>query len=741
MSLKKKCNGFPKDFASSTVFNISKLMSGVAVSDVSALEETLCKGLLRLLDEARLLKITRQPFGRIAEPNPLISEESFLQTREHVSDLTGEPVFRFEYGFNPLAFLGKYLKWSHPASIAARKDAKFRAATRLRKRAQHALKQLETTSALGDLARTQASGVVWGPFVGPLQSSSVIIVAQGLYSGTLVFQLATDCEFVSIVQTLRERAEVHIPSKVTVDNLISGTKYFVRCCLEQGSVGLQTTEGTSNAFTGPEMGRFQCSSFFTIPSNKMETTDDSGVEAAYEGINITIVPANLLQNKDFTFDLDYNLTDSSSEFTLTGFVGDVFSGISEESSELDYSSHAWKIFSQSNLMKSRQSLARKSLFVIGWNDGRFGSEVDVKSEEVTYKQYAQDLKRYAKKYGQLGNSKAKTTNATKVPPPEPVFTRPPPSVSFTSLLNGFPLRHKESATRNFYRSLSVGSSMELFLLDTRNGYLGREQSKWLKESLADSRAKWKLVLGGLPIAISQKPDSDSKTRPVSRDRSSVLAVMSANETSGEGSTQKVHVQVPESCENDVDEFGRSKFSLQYLIFSLQRSRNRENALMESTNDEVSSVDLSSNIPISKNESVDDFEDPPMQDSDFIESGIIFVTTDSASINDFGRSFVATFDPNQTGRAFCAEVKVGSYISTPKGSSSLRVSPHMETRFLYGGETVLREPHNESKEHICSVRLAEDGTLSTQIHVSAGVNSEMSLVYERKFECYCDSGQI
>lgn len=42
----------------------------------------------------------------------------------------------------------------------------------------------------------------------------------------------------------------------------------------------------------------------------------------------------------------------------------------------------------------------------------------------------------------------------------------------------------------------IGQHVELLLLDTRRGYLGRCQVKWLKSRLTSSTATWKIVLSG-----------------------------------------------------------------------------------------------------------------------------------------------------------------------------------------------------------------------------------------------------
>lgn len=54
------------------------------------------------------------------------------------------------------------------------------------------------------------------------------------------------------------------------------------------------------------------------------------------------------------------------------------------------------------------------------------------------------------------------------------------------------ITHNATAARFLYRSLMVGPTVELFILDCRDGYLGTQQAAWLKESLERSVATWKV---------------------------------------------------------------------------------------------------------------------------------------------------------------------------------------------------------------------------------------------------------
>jgi phosphodiesterase/alkaline phosphatase D-like protein len=58
-----------------------------------------------------------------------------------------------------------------------------------------------------------------------------------------------------------------------------------------------------------------------------------------------------------------------------------------------------------------------------------------------------------------------------------------------------PLRLDDKA-RQLYHVIHAVDSVDVFVLDTRNGYLGKQQTEWLSESIFTSVAKFKVILYG-----------------------------------------------------------------------------------------------------------------------------------------------------------------------------------------------------------------------------------------------------
>ena len=85
-----------------------------------------------------------------------------------------------------------------------------------------------------------------------------------------------------------------------------------------------------------------------------------------------------------------------------------------------------------------------------------------------------------------------------------------------AFLDYMPVSIAENTPSRLYRSLRWGKNLELFVLDTRQyrdpnfeadsdahpkTMLGREQLTWLKERLAASNAKWKVIVSSVPMSI------------------------------------------------------------------------------------------------------------------------------------------------------------------------------------------------------------------------------------------------
>lgn len=90
-----------------------------------------------------------------------------------------------------------------------------------------------------------------------------------------------------------------------------------------------------------------------------------------------------------------------------------------------------------------------------------------------------------------------------------------------SFIDYYPLQPNQENSDAIYRSQRWGQHLELFILDTRQyrshnispdneakTMLGAQQKAWLKESLANSDATWKVIISSVPISVPKNcPDA------------------------------------------------------------------------------------------------------------------------------------------------------------------------------------------------------------------------------------------
>lgn len=118
---------------------------------ISFLNTTLRDSIERLLQEAKNKNAVLPPFGRPPTPTPFIDDDEEISPEPDSADedTRDDPSnFKYEYGFNPLIFLADFIHRAHPKSIALRKEHQANARARLKFRAAHAKKQLDTGAAL-----------------------------------------------------------------------------------------------------------------------------------------------------------------------------------------------------------------------------------------------------------------------------------------------------------------------------------------------------------------------------------------------------------------------------------------------------------------------------------------------------------------------------------------------------------------------------------------------------------------
>jgi len=752
------------------------------------LDGIVARGLEKLLAEAKTKNYLEAPFGRKQAPTPLLSEEAFLtQGGLHGAGDDDEPAFSFEYGFNPLKFLAEYVRWSHPDSVKERRLERARCVQRLQFLAAHAKQQLLTSEGLRQQALAQGSGALWGPVCGVLSATSAYCVVQPLRHGTMLVDVSIDASFADAdaagTQNLKfdvaaASQEGHPLQPVCFDikALRPNTRYYVRCylagansllprkALAEGEAAAESKDGDMSAAPSPapaaELFFSQSSSFWTVPLTGDETEEEEAAAAAAAGaaagavleeesgfglapITLACLPAA------FACSSTLPLSSVPAGCTVSCLLGDPFATDEASAGAGATSADPWQFHCKTQLMTSQDSVCRNSGLLLGWNDTSYGSAVDVQSEEVTFKQYEHDLRKYNKKHhpekAKGANSGSKGHSSRSAHPP-PVHTRPAISASLAALMHSLPVRVvEEGACRHVYTSSKLGPGVEVFCLDLRGGYMPKEQVKWLKDALQRSTAIWKIVLSGAPVAIAVNDGHRAKAATRQRNKKKMRAVDGEEHehdtaeivaASGEGGAVggggvRVSLQEPAKDERgDVDDLGRHKYGLPYMIASLQRAAERERQHLKQASVDESEAGAAMPEAVEAEATAtaeaETKAETPVDDASVvrIDSGIVFVTSNATGSGLPRLPFVASFDPEDYGRKYCAEVSIGSAGVEEEEEEGAEVQhhvvQHMSTTFAFNSEAIhaptapAPAPDAAAASFSAVLRLEGDGDLTVRL---------------------------
>ena len=684
-------------------------------------------------------------------------------------DVNDDPVFKFDYGFNPLRFLADYIRWSHPSSVEERRIKKENSLNFLQARAEHSKIQLQSSSQLKQLSKVLDSGIIWGPVTGPLSSTSIECICQPVCAGTVVIELSSDSDFSEVAGVpyniiaeeplLGVGPEMVAPVKTTIDGLLAGTKYYIRCYLQPKNYEQINNEKTNNgeeiinqnrAFSSddvePENRCYQISSFYTLPLEVIEEGDDEVIEETkIDEISLVAVGHtngtagcrfNLKSLLDSHFD-----SNSKPKCVIGCVLGEIF-----DSTRLENFDSYWpqlydinrrcgleglKVLHDDSIVSN--PLLENYSIILGWCDTRSSSDSELRAEERIYKQFEHDTKKWMKKYGgKKKTASSKDKGKEKDTPPQPVLQRAEISPSLYAISKGFPVTITESSTRNLCRVQSIGPNIQLFILDSRCGYIGRQQVKWLKENLSNSSAMWKIVVSGVSVGLMSDSSNIS-------DQS--VAVSDENADAPKG----VQMQLPEPKDlDDIDNEGRLKSSIQYVVASMQKAE-IDNAAAEAEEEEEHAEkegeeEDENGTSIKQNNTVEEVveivnpievsDETPLEEKlesneSVIESGIVFLTG-----GNFMLPFIATYDPYNKGKPYCIEVAIGSVRGVASSSYQYNEVPNMGTQFLYN-DCLVNTNDNNDTSYSGAVTLLENGSLKVTIS-SSSPSSSPSIIYENKF---------
>lgn len=547
------------------------------------LDELLKRAIGGLLRESRQRNILIAPYGRPEQPTPLLSLEQFLKngglTEPTDGSVNDEPIFSYEYGFDPLKYLASYLTFLHPNNIKQMRNVRGQACDFLRTRAVHAQFQMNCLYELQHLTERLRSGILWGPLIAPSTlpssaSGTLICACKAVTVGDLVVEVATEPSFAVVERSWRHKVEdeSHI-QKLILSNLEPSQTYFLRCYLlrdaehdgyssvvgsssssshgganmttaaspaeevvEAGStpdgVSMEAGEGDASEecvrVAKPVVSRFyQNCQFTTSPSDEDRPAKAFTVVAVNARSAHVVSTVTAAAGEGGVADMP-----SGGGHAVSCFLGELFPIRPKPSSTVAAASSAGTKWFQKMIFllhryarafSAPDAILRSTSMLLAWHDRTADSDVRLGEEEAAVKRFLSDFGKYQKKYGK-GAHKSSTAAAKNkraggagvdAVPSAPKLERPALDASMEALLQALPLevdgqaaakscdgRPATATVRQLYYTQMLGPKVQLIVLDYRRGYLGKEQTSWLSDTLKHSPATWKLVLSGAPFGVA-----------------------------------------------------------------------------------------------------------------------------------------------------------------------------------------------------------------------------------------------
>ncbi|CAN0335056.1 unnamed protein product, partial [Ectocarpus sp. 12 AP-2014] len=154
--------------------------------------------------------------------------------------------YTFDYGFNPLVFLGEYLRNNNPAAVQARKEQHENDLEYLRQRVAKCRERETAVVELRELVILRRSGITHGPIVGQVSDCGGIVWARTFRPGQLTIELSRHEDFRTICRQAVTKVDqsTECSAMVEFDSLDSSTTWYHRSYLHHPRKG----------FDGPAAG-------------------------------------------------------------------------------------------------------------------------------------------------------------------------------------------------------------------------------------------------------------------------------------------------------------------------------------------------------------------------------------------------------------------------------------------------------------------------------------------------------
>ena len=169
---------------------------------VENLYSSLQEGIEKLLDTARKQEVLLPPYGCPLPYSPYIDPNDPGSGADTDADENAQ--FTYDYGFNPLMFLSRLLKQSHPDSVVARKQERLRISAELTRKATFARRQTAALDYLRTESKRLCSGISSELLSVPISPTSLLVVFKALKPGQIILQACQSVDFAGRVLTISE---------------------------------------------------------------------------------------------------------------------------------------------------------------------------------------------------------------------------------------------------------------------------------------------------------------------------------------------------------------------------------------------------------------------------------------------------------------------------------------------------------------------------------------------------------
>ena len=154
-------------------------------ADLTALQALLDQGIQALLAEATAKNVLQPPYGRSLLPDPrkvLEPALSLTEAAEHAVTTSDEQddalSFHFDYGFNPLCFLGEWLIAHDPVELQDQARQRRMQRQQAEQAQRHARQRAAALVELQEMAIRRRTGILFGPVLGAVDSSGGVLWAK-----------------------------------------------------------------------------------------------------------------------------------------------------------------------------------------------------------------------------------------------------------------------------------------------------------------------------------------------------------------------------------------------------------------------------------------------------------------------------------------------------------------------------------------------------------------------------------